>query len=121
MAASAVLDDREVRTSSTRSTRYWVAVIGILALTILLRFWRLDLIQFKDDQATLLRLAEDIVRLGRVPLAGMTSSLGVPVAPTFEYLLAPIVAINRDPRVATAAIGLMNVAGVAGTILFGWR
>jgi hypothetical protein len=121
MAASAVLDDREVRTSSTRSTRYWVAVIGILALTIFLRFWRLDLIQFKDDQATLLRLAEDIVRLGRVPLAGMTSSLGVPVAPTFEYLLAPIVAINRDPRVATAAIGLMNVAGVAGTILFGWR
>ena len=39
---------------------YWVAAIAILALTLFLRLWRLDLIQFRDDQGALLRLAEDI-------------------------------------------------------------
>jgi hypothetical protein len=92
-----------------------------MALTLFLRLWRLDLVQFKDDQAALLRMAEDLVRLGRVPLAGMTSSIGIPLAPSFEYLLAPIVALSRDPRVASAAIGLANAAGVAGTLLLGWR
>src|SRR5207248_4535425 len=98
-----------------------VAAIGIMVVTIFLRLWRLDLVQFRDDQGTLLRLAEDIVRLGRVPLAGMTDSLGTPLPPHFEYVLAPIVAVSRDPRVATAAIGLANAAAVAGTLLLGWR
>jgi hypothetical protein len=92
-----------------------------MVLTIFLRLWRLDLVQFKDDQATLLRLAEDIVRLGTLPLAGMTDSLGSPLPPNFEYALAPILAVSRDPPVATAAIGLVNAAAVAGTMLFGWR
>jgi hypothetical protein len=97
------------------------AAIAIMALTLFLRLWRLDLVQFKDDQAALLRMAEDMVRLGRVPLAGMTSSIGVPLAPTFEYLLAPIVAVSRDPQVASAAIGVANAAAVAGTLVLGWR
>ncbi|HEY2596754.1 MAG TPA: hypothetical protein VGK33_22900, partial [Chloroflexota bacterium] len=100
---------------------YWVAAIAIVVLTIFLRLWRLDLVQFRDDQAALLRLAEDMVRLGSVPLSGMTSSIGIPLAPSFEYLLAPIVAISRDPRVATGAIALANAAGVAGTLVLGWR
>ena len=92
-----------------------------MVLTVYLRLWRLDLVQFRDDQGTLLRLAEDIVRLGRVPLAGMTDSLGTPLPPHFEYVLAPIVAVSRDPRVSTAAIGLANALGVLGTLLLGWR
>jgi hypothetical protein len=109
--------------ASTWSTSRWylAAAAAIVVLTLFLRLWRLDLVQFKDDQATLLRLAEDIVRLGRLPLAGMTSSIGIPLAPTFEYMLAPIVAINRDPRVATGVIGLANAAAVAGTLALGWR
>ncbi|MBV9582829.1 MAG: hypothetical protein JO057_29955, partial [Chloroflexi bacterium] len=91
--------------SWSTSRWYWIAVVGILLLTLFLRLWRLDLVQFKDDQAALLRLAEDMARLGRVPLVGMTSSVGIPLAPSFEYFLAPIVAVNRDPRVATAIIG----------------
>jgi hypothetical protein len=100
---------------------YWLAAIGVLALSLFLRLWRLDLVEFKDDQAALLRMAEDMARLGRIPLAGMTSSIGIPLAPSFEYLLAPIVAVSRDPRVATAAIGLANAAAVAGTLVLGWR
>jgi hypothetical protein len=110
-----------LETTSSTVRLYWVAAIAILALAAFLRLWRLDLVQFKDDQATLLRLAEDLVRLGRVPLAGMTSSIGVPLPGTFEYVLAPFVAVSRDPRVATGAIALANVAAVAGTMVFGWR
>lgn len=95
--------------------------IAIVVLATFLRLWQLDLVEFKDDQAALLRLAEDMGRLGRVPLAGMTSSIGVPLPGTFEYVLAPVVALSRDPRVATAAIGLANVAAVGGTMLWGWR
>jgi hypothetical protein len=112
---------RGFATRWSTSRLYWVAAIGIMVLTIFLRLWRLDLVQFKDDQGAALRLAEDLVRLGRVPLAGMTTSIGIPIAPTFEYVLAPIVAVSRDPRVATAAIGLVNAAAVASTILLGWR
>jgi hypothetical protein len=115
------LTQRFVTSWSPISRWYRAAATAILALTIFLRLWRLDLVEFKDDQAAALRLAEDMVRLGRVPLAGMTSSIGIPLAPTFEYLLLPVVAVSRDPRLATAAIGLANVAGVAGTLLLGWR
>jgi hypothetical protein len=109
--------------SKTWSTSrwFWVCAAAIVVLATFLRLWRLDLVVFRDDQATLMRLAEDIVRLGSVPLAGMTSSIGFPLPPTFEYFLAPIVALNRDPRVATGAIGLLNAAAVAGTLLLGWR
>jgi hypothetical protein len=108
-------------TSWLTSRPYWLAAAGILLFAIFLRLWRLDVIIFIDDQATLLRLAEDIDRLGRFPLAGMTSSIGIPSAPIFEYVLAPIVAVSRDPRVATAAIGLANVAAIGGTLALGWR
>ena len=112
---------RDFASTWSTSRWYWVAAAAIVVLTIFLRLWRLDLVQFKDDQATLLRLAEDIVRLGRLPLAGMTSSIGIPLAPTFEYMLAPIVAFNRDPRVATGVIGVANALAVAGTLILGWR
>jgi hypothetical protein len=112
---------RDFASTWSTSRWYWVAAAAIMVLTIFLRLWRLDLVQFKDDQATLLRLAEDIVRLGRLPLAGMTSSIGIPLAPTFEYMLAPIVAVNRDPRVATGVIAMANAAAVGGTLIMGWR
>jgi 4-amino-4-deoxy-L-arabinose transferase-like glycosyltransferase len=100
---------------------FWLAAVAIVLLTLFLRLWRLDLVVFRDDQATLLRLAEDIARLGSLPLAGMTSSIGIPLPPTFEYLMAPIVGLSRDPRLATAAIALANAAAVLGTLVLGWR
>jgi hypothetical protein len=90
-------------------------------LTVFLRLWRLDLVEFRDDQAVSLRLAEDMVRLGRVSVAGITNSLGIPQAATFDYALAPIVVLSRDPGVDTGAIGLANAAGVVGSMLLGWR
>ncbi len=112
---------RSAATAGSAPRWFWVAAVAIVLLTIFLRLWRLEQIVFRDDQATLLRLAEDIARLGSLPLAGMTSSIGIPLPPTFEYLLAPLVAVNRDPRVATGAIALANAAAVVGTLGLGWR
>lgn len=91
---------RSVAAGWSPSRWFWVAAVGIILVALFLRLWRLDLVQFKDDQPEALRLAEDTLRLGRA-LAGMTSSIGIPLAPSFEYFLAPIVAVSRDPRVAT--------------------
>jgi hypothetical protein len=98
-----------------------LAVIGVLALAAGLRLWRLDLVEFRTDEAWALRLTEDFVRLGRVPLVGLGSSVGLNNPPDFIYFLAPIMAVTRDPAVASGAVALANVAGVAGVVILGWR
>ena len=85
------------------------------------RLWGLDLVEFKSDEAGWLTLAENLVRLGQVPLAGLHSSQGITAPPHFAYVLAPLMALGRAPEVATAAIGLANVAAVAGTGWLAWR
>jgi hypothetical protein len=82
---------------------------------------RMDLIEFTTDDATVLRLAEDWVRLGRFPLVGMPASVGVPLPPWFIYIVTPVVAISRDPRLATSLVGVLNVAGVAGVVYLAAR
>jgi hypothetical protein len=62
-----------------------------------------------------------LVRAGRVPLVGEGSSLGIPAPADFVYFLAPIVALSRDPLVASSAVGAVNAAAVGGTVLLGWR
>src|SRR2546425_3225309 len=102
----------------------WVrttAILAILALAAGLRLWRLDLVEFRNDEGPALRLAENMVRLGQIPLVGLTNSVGVSNPPHFIYFLAPVVAVARDPQVASAAVGLANAAGVGGVVWLGWR
>ena len=98
-----------------------VAALAVIVLAAGLRLWRLDLAEFKNDEAGWLRLAEDMVRLGRVSLVGEGSSLQIGAPPHFIYFLAPFVALSRDVRFASSVIGLVNAAGVGGTVLLGWR
>jgi Dolichyl-phosphate-mannose-protein mannosyltransferase len=98
-----------------------VAAVAIVVLAAGLRLWRLDLVEFKGDESTAMLLAEDLVRLGKVPLVGAASSVGIQNPPLFLYFLAPIVNLTRDPAVASGAVGLANVAGVAGLVLLAWR
>jgi hypothetical protein len=93
----------------------------VVALAAVLRLARLDLAQFQSDEATWLRIGEDLVRLGRVPLYGPLSSQGITQAPQFEYFLAAAAAVSRDPVWVTTTVALANVAGVAGTVWLGWR
>lgn len=109
------------RRSQTKVALYAATLLLILILAGWLRLQRLDLVEFKNDEALALLHAEDLVQLGRIPLTGLVTSVGMQSPPTFLYLLAPVVAISRDPVVATAAIGLVNVAGVAGVALLGAR
>jgi hypothetical protein len=85
------------------------------------RLWGLDLVEFKSDEAGWLTLAENAVRLGQLPLAGLHSSQGITAPPHFAYLLTPLVALARAPEFSTAAIALANVAAVAGAGCLAWR
>lgn len=116
LGARAIIDN-----SAVRVIVYGVAGIAVIAVSAWLRMSRLDLVVFNTDDAGVLRLAEDWVRLGRMPLVGIHSSVGVPLAPWFVYLVAPAVVMSRDPSVASGLIGLINVAGVAGVVATGWR
>lgn len=110
--------------SVQRPRAWWLdaaAVAAILGLATALRLWRLDVTVYEIDEAAVLRLAEDLVRLGRVPLSGPVFSAGIPSAPHFIYLLAPVVALSRDPAFVSGAIALANVAGLGATMLFAWR
>src|SRR3989442_9060857 len=71
---------------------FWLALV--IAVAAFLRFGRWGLLEFKGDEAIALRLALDFVEHGRVPLAGLMSSVGVTNPPLFTYLLIPVVAIN---------------------------
>src|SRR5438132_12342312 len=97
------------------------AAFAILVVAAGLRLWRLDLTPFGTDEAALTRLAEDIVRLGRIPLSGPLTSIGIPSAPHFIYTLAPMEAISRDPSVVAGFIAFLNVAAVFGTWWLGAR
>jgi hypothetical protein len=104
--------------------RLWVlraAAVIVVAVAAGLRLWRLDLIIYEVDEAAILRLAEDMLRLGRIPLSGPIFSAGIPSAPNFIYLLAPVVAISRDPAFVAGAIAAANVLGLVGTVWLGWR
>jgi len=92
-----------------------------LVIAAALRLWRLDLTIFERDEGAIVRVAEGIVRLGSRPLSGPVFSQGTPSAPHFMYLLAPIVALARDPAFISGAIAVANLAGIAGTLWLGWR
>lgn len=87
----------------------------ILLLAAGLRLTRLDLIEFKYDEATWARSALAIVHEGRFPALGMVSSLGPYHPPLMSYILALPFALSRDPRLAAGWIALLGVAAVALT------
>jgi hypothetical protein len=96
-----------------------------VALCVLLaavaRLWRLDLVEFKADEASALRLTEDMLRLGHFPETGMLSSQGILQAPHLMYVLAPLVQLTRDPALVSGGIALWNVAAVLATGWLAWR
>ncbi|RLC61350.1 MAG: hypothetical protein DRI80_08915, partial [Chloroflexota bacterium] len=63
-------------------------IVGILLLAAGLRLTRLDLVEFKYDEATTARSALAIVREGRLPAMGMISSQGPRNPPLMSYVLA---------------------------------
>jgi 4-amino-4-deoxy-L-arabinose transferase-like glycosyltransferase len=89
----------------------------VLALLIagVTRLGWLGLVEFQYDESWALGVASTIARGQALPLVGIGSSLGIPNAPFFVYLMAIPELIGRDPRIATGFIGLLGVAAVAAT------
>ncbi len=90
--------------------------IGISAMT---RLGWLGLVEFKNDESWTLSIASSIARGQSHPLVGIGSSLGIPNAPFFVYLMALPEFFSRDPAFATAFIGFLGVAAVGLTFAFG--
>jgi 4-amino-4-deoxy-L-arabinose transferase-like glycosyltransferase len=86
-----------------------------VAIAALTRLGWLGLVEFQNDESWALRVAADIARGRSFPLVGIGSSLDVPNAPFFVYLMALPQIVSRDPSVATALIGLLGVGAVVAT------
>src|SRR6266542_2136543 len=89
-----------------------------IAAAAVARFLRLDLMEFKSDEAEACRLALHV--LGRhepgvgtfFPTTGLVASVGLPNPPLFVYLLALPLAIARTPLAAAGFVAATNVAAV---------
>lgn len=97
----------------------WVILTLIILLAAGLRLTRLDLIEFKYDEATVARTALRIAREGDLPALGMVSSQGPHNPPLMSYVLSPAFAISRDPRLAAGWVAFLGVVAVGLTYWVG--
>jgi hypothetical protein len=91
-----------------------LVLLGIAALAAWLRLRRLDLVEFKVDEAIAIDMARGVLD-GHFPTAGLTSSTGARNPPLLIYLMAIPLAVRDDPVAATAFVALLAVAAVTLT------
>lgn len=86
---------------------------GIILLGAVLRLAHLDLMPFRAEH--LEHLETTLAVMGRnQPLNTPPLSATSDVLPMFHYLLSIPLLLGRDPRLASAFIGLLNVAAIGG-------
>jgi len=88
---------------------------AIIAVGAYLRFSHLGLLEFQGDEAFAAQLALGFVKHGKLPLAGLMSSVGVTNPPLFSYLLIPMFTISENPVVVSCCIALTGLAAVVIT------
>ena len=89
-------------------------MLVIAALAAWLRLRRIDLVEFKVDEAIAIDMARGVLH-GDFPTAGLTSSTGARNPPLLIYLTAIPLAVRDDPLAATAFVALLAVAAVTLT------
>lgn len=99
----------------------WALLALVLVTGAWLRFSHLDLLEFQGDEAYASNLALDFVSHGRLPLAGLMSSVGVTNPPLFIYLLIPLFAISTNPTIVSCGIALLSLGAVAACWRIGRR
>lgn len=93
--------------------RWELAALGVVLLVgVWLRFSRLDLLEFKGDEAMALHLASKLVQGSGPVWAGLMSSVKVTNPPLFIYVLAPLVWISSDPVFISVCIAALNLVAV---------
>jgi hypothetical protein len=98
--------------------RLWTPLLSAFALLataatgLWLRWDRLQLAEFCSDQAWVVNQAYNFVTGGPLPLAGIPTSVGTVQGPYELWLLALPLALDKDPRLATAFVGLLQVGAL---------
>jgi hypothetical protein len=130
-AAASMIDEppaRMLERLGIRGSRlYLLALLVTLAAAAVSRLSRLDLMEFKGDEAVACRLALHVLGysepgVGRFfPTAGLVSSIGIPNPPLFVYLVAIPLVIVPSPIAAAIFIAAANVVAVWLTFIVGTR
>ncbi|MCP4543288.1 MAG: hypothetical protein GY832_39750 [Chloroflexi bacterium] len=112
------------RTIFNESRATTAALLGILALALVLRMSWPTLAAFKRDEATVARRALSIAYEGDLPAAGVGASMGTANLPLTLYLTAIPLRVWQDPVTAVLFIGLLNGLAVLacyglGKVYFG--
>ena len=95
--------------------------LAILLLATALRLTRLDLTEFKSDEAGIAREALTLVYEGQFPAVGPSSSQGPTHPPLQIYLLALPFAVTQDPRLAVIVVAMIHSTAVLMAYLLGAR
>lgn len=88
------------------SRQDWLCAFGLSILAALPRLYRLDLAEFKLDEANHYRMAYSLAH-GAWRWVGSTSSIGLLKPPLFVYAISLPMTLSHDPRVITGFLGLL--------------
>jgi len=97
------------------ATVEWLALAGIVAVGAWLRFQHTELLEFKSDEAFAANQALEFVRAGKLPTAGLMSSVGVSNPPLFIWLLIPMFYLTSNIAVVCGMISTLGLAAVVAT------
>jgi 4-amino-4-deoxy-L-arabinose transferase-like glycosyltransferase len=86
--------------------------ILIIILAIFLRFYKLELAEFKYDEAYFMQTAKDAVEKMQPPLVGSVSSVGTRHPAGFIYFMMLLVFISKNPLIVSSMFALLNVLGI---------
>jgi hypothetical protein len=104
-----------------RAHTFSLAAGAIVLLAAALRFWHLDLAEFKGDELQVTQLAFALALHGQWPDRGILSSLGTYNSPLFVYLEAMPALLWASPLALTALVAVLNIVAVAMAIIFARR
>ena len=91
----------------------WAVAAFLILVAAAARLYRLDLAEFKLDEATHYQIAYGLTH-GDWQWVGSMSSYGVPKPPLFTWVLALPIWLSRDPRVATGFLGVLSALSAGG-------
>ena len=93
----------------------YLALCAVLLLAAFFRLHRLDLIEFKADEAKICTGAIRMIEEHTLATHGLTSGTGIRNFPLFAWLMTIPVAFTRNPLPLTAIIAVINVAAIGVT------
>ncbi len=95
-----------------------IGMWAMLALGIFLRAFRLDTFEFKGDELEAITAGLSVPAHHWWIEHGVQSSVGIPNAPVFRYIMGMLTAGSADPYILTAFFLAVNIAVLMLAVLF---